>query len=290
MSPSAGAAAQRAFTLFAGSAYDPATAGGLVAWQRPSGTALLLRAGATTALPGTHPALGGARIAWREGDAVTIADAATLQRIGRQSAPGAGVLAVSDSLLAWRTRDAAGTDRLWVGDGGAPRLVLESAAPAELGRPTLAGAALLCHTAGPRGSRLVHIDLATGAQQVLREQAGAQITNPATDGGRLLYVHATGEVQQLRVGPLTPADPDADRVLLVTPSPGQRDREHEHGRRRHRAGYHGNRPPLPPRAPRGVVATLWTTALSADTAYVTRLRAGKGSPRTADILSVPAPS
>jgi hypothetical protein len=280
---------RRAFALFAGSAYDPTAAAGLVAWQRPNGTALLLRNGSASGLPGTHPALGGARIAWREGDDVTIADSATLQRINRQSAPGAGALAVSDALLAWRTRDGAGTDRLWVGDGGAPRLLLESAAPDELGRPVFAGPALLCHTAGPRGSRLLHVDLATGAQQVVREQTGAQITNPATDGSRLLYVHATGQVQQLRVGPLVPADPAADRVLLVMPSPGQRDREHEPGRHRHRAGYHGHRPALPPRSPRGTVATLWTTALSADTAYVTRLRAVKGSPRTADILSVPAP-
>jgi hypothetical protein len=283
------AATRRAFALFAGSAYDPTAAGGLVAWQRPNGTALLLRGGAASGLPGSHPALGGSRIAWREGDELTIADAATLRRVARQSAPGAGVLAVSDALLAWRTRDEMGTDRLWIGDGGAPRLVLESAAPTELGRPVLLGGALLCHTAGPAGSRLLHVDLATGAQLVLREQAGAQITNPATDGGRLLYVHATGQVQELRLGPLAPADSAADRVLLVTPSPGQRDLEHEPGRRRHRTGYHGHRPPLPPRASPGVVATLWTTALSADTAFVTRLRAVKGRPRTADILSVPAP-
>jgi hypothetical protein len=280
---------RRRFALFAGSAYDPTAAGGLVAWQRPDGTALLLRGGGAQALPGTHPALGGTRIAWRDGDDITIADAASLRRIARQSAPGAGALAVNDALLAWRTRDGAGTDRLWVSDGGGPRLVLESAAPTELGRPALLGAALLCHTAGPAGSRLLHVDLASGAQTVLREQFGAQITNPATDGARLLYVHATGQVQQLRLGPVAPADPNADVVLLTQPSPGQRDREHEHGRHRHREGYRGRRPPLPPRAPRGVVATLWTAALAPGTAYVTRLRAIKGRPRTGDILSVPAP-
>ncbi len=101
-------------------------------------------------------------------------------------------------------------------------------------------------------------------------------------------MHATGQVQQLRLGPLAPADPAADRVLLVHPSPGQRDTEHEHGRHRHRQGYRGHRPPLPPRARRGVVATLWTTALSADTAYVTRLRAVTGAAPSTDILAVPA--
>jgi hypothetical protein len=282
-------AARRRFALFAGSAYDPTAAGGLVAWQRPNGSALLLRDGVARGLPGTHPALGGSRIAWRDGDDVVVADAATLRRIARRNAPGAGALAISDAVLAWRTRDAAGTDRIWISDGGEPRLVLESAAPTELGRPALAGAALLVHSAGPAGSRLLHVDLANGAQTVLREQLGAQLTNPATDGARLLYVHATGQVQQLRIGPIAPADPAADGVLLTQPSPGQRDREHEHGRHRHRAGYHGRRPPLPPRAPRGVVATLWTTALVPGTAYVTRLRAIRRRPRTGDILSVPAP-
>jgi hypothetical protein len=280
---------KRQFALFAGRAYDPTAAAGLVAWQRPDGSALLLRDGATRALPGRNPALGGARIAWRDGDEVTIAAAATLQRIARIEARGAGAIAISDALLAWRTRDEAGTDRIWVSDGGQPRLVLESAAPTELGRPVLIGTTLLTHTAGPAASRLLHVDPATGAQTVLREQLGAQITNPASDGARLLYVHATGQVQQLRIGPIAPADSNADAVLLTQPSPGQRDREHEHGRHRHRAGYRGNRPPLPPRSPRGVVATLWTTALVPGTAYVTRLRAIKGSGRTGDILSVPAP-
>jgi hypothetical protein len=285
------AAARTAFALFAGRAYDPTAARGLVAWQRPDGPALLLRDGDTRALPGTHPALGGTRIAWRDGDDVTIADAASLERLDRVRASGAGGLALSDGALAWRTRDGDGTDRLWVSmGGGEPRLALESPAPTEIGRPALVGNLLLCHTAGQRGSQLLAIDLATGVHQVLRTQPGAQITNPATDGSRLLYVHATGLVQQLRLGPIAPADPNADRVLLVHPSPGQRDREHEHGRRRHRQGYPGRRrAPLPPRAPRGVVATLWTTALSADTAYVTRLRAIKRKPRAADIVSVPAP-
>jgi hypothetical protein len=279
-------AAQTAFTLFAGSAYDPTAAGGLVAWQRPNGTALLRSGDATHALPGSHPALGGARIAWRSGDRITIADAATLEPVDRQAAPGADVLAVSDSALTWRTRDAEGTDRLWFGDG---QLLLESRAPTEIGRPALSGSTLLCHLAGPGGSRLLAIDLATGAQQVLRTDPGAQITNPATDGARLLYVHATGQSQQLRIGPLAPADPNADTVVLVHASPGRRDREHEPGRHRHRQGYSGRRhPPLPPRSAPGVVATLWSTAIVPGAAYVTRLRVVRGKGRSADVLSVPA--
>jgi hypothetical protein len=279
-------AARRDATLFAGSAYDPTAAGGLIAWQRPGGVALLRRGGEDATLPGTHPALGGGRIAWREGDAVVIADAGSLRQRDRRAAPGAGVLAVSDSLLAWRARDAAGTDRIYVqADGGEPRLLLESPAPQELGRPALRDGLLLCHVAGPAGSRLYGVDVDTGRRRVLRSQRGAMLSNPSTDGSRLLYVRATGRTQELRVGPLEPTDDD--EVLLVHASPGRRDREAERGLRRHR---HGPRRPqkLPPRAAPGVVDTLWSTALSSDAAYVTRLHVQLGAPRSADILSVAA--
>ena len=274
-----------AAAVLAAGAYDPAAAGGVVAWQSATGQALLVRAGAVEALPGTHPALGGGRIAWIDGDAIVVADAATLARLERHEAPGAGGLAVSDVLLAWRTRDAAGTDRIHVLAPGAPsRLLLEQPAPDELGRPALLGGSLLCHVAGSRGSRLLTVDAATGAQAELRSEPGTQLSNPATDGTRLLYVHATGRSQQLRIGAPEPRLPAEDVVVLVHPSSGRRDREHEPGRRRHRHG--GQRPKLPPRAEPGVVDTLWTTALAPDAAYVTRLRARKGAARTADILGV----
>jgi hypothetical protein len=274
--------------LFAGSAYDPTAAGGLIAWQRPNGVALLRRGGEDATLPGTHPALGGGRIAWREGDSVVVADADSLRVRDRRAAPGAGVLAVSGNLLAWRARDAAGTDRIWIqADGQQPRLLLESPAPQELGRPALSDGRLFCHVAGPAGSRIYSVDVETGRGRVLRKERGAMLSNPSTDGARLLYVHATGRTQELRVGPLERSDTDADGVLLVHASPGRRDREAEPGRRRHR---HGPRRPLklPPRAAPGVVDTLWSTALTRDAAYVTRLHVQIGSPRSADILSVAA--
>jgi hypothetical protein len=71
------------------------------------------------------------------------------------------------------------------------------------------------------------------------------------------------------------------------PASGRRDREHEPGRKRHR--HQGRRPKLPPRAQPGVVDTLWTTALTPAAAYVTRIRARTGAPRTADILRVTLP-
>lgn len=278
-------AARAAWTIFAGDAYDPTAAGGSIAWQRPDGQASIVRAGVHETLPGTHPALGGGRIAWLEGDAIVVADAATLAPLERIQAPGAGALAVSDAMAAWRTRDAAGTDRIWtLATGGQPRPLLEAPAPDELGRPALLGSRVLCHVAGPRGSSLLALDGATGTRLLLRAEPGAQLSNPATDGARLLYVHATGRAQELRAGPIEPLEPADDAVLLVHASSGRRDREHEPGRRRHR--HRGRRPELPPRAQPGIVDTLWTTALTADAAYVTRIRARRGAGRTADILRV----
>jgi hypothetical protein len=144
------------------------------------------------------------------------------------------------------------------------------------------------HIAGPAGSGLFALDLATNARQTLRQEPGAQLSNPVVDGARMLYVRATGRSQELRLGALAPGGSATDALLLEYASPGQRDAEHERGRHRHREGP--LRPqPLPPRAPRGVVDTLWTTALSGGDAYVTRLRARRGAPRTADILRVPVP-
>jgi len=283
--------AQTAYTLLAGAAYDPAAVGETVAWQQPHGVALIRRDGVTTPLPGTHPVLAGGRVAWREGDSAVIADAATLLRRERLDAPGAGVLGLSDTVLAWRARDSAGTDRLWarvLGRADPPRLLLESPAPTEIGRPAVLAGVVLCHVAGPRGSRLLGIDASSGAQEVLRADPVAQLSNPATDGVRLLYVRATGRQQELRVGPPLPLAPGGDRLLLVHASAGRRDRERESGRRPHRQGYRSGRPALPPRSAAGVVATLWSTALTPDAAYVTRLRAVSGGSRTADILRVPA--
>ena len=196
------------------------------------------------------------------------------------------MLAVSDSLLAWRARDAAGTDRIWIKAAGQqPRLLLESPAPQELGRPVLRDGRLLCHVAGPSGSVLYSVDVATGERVELRKQRGAMVSNPSTDGATLLYVHATGRTQELRIGPVVPGHPRDDDVLLVHASPGRRDREREPGRSRHR--HRGRRPKLPPRAAPGVVDTLWSTALTSSAAYVTRLHVQLGAARSADILRVP---
>jgi len=272
--------------LYAGDAYDPAAGAGLLAWQRPGGIALLRRDGVDGTLPGRHPALGGSVLAWLDGDAAVIADTATGALRDRLPAPGAQAIGVSDQILAWRAPDVEGRDVLWARAlaGSEPVRLARAPRGGELGRPAVAGGLVIYHVAGVSGSRIVLVDTATGAKQVLRRTPGAQVSNPATDGTQLLHVHAWGRQQELRLGPLTPGA--ADDVIAVHPSSGRRDREHEPGRTRHR---HRHRAPLPPIAPRGETQSLWSTALAPDGAYVTRIIARAGQARRADILRVTLP-
>ena len=99
--------------LYAGDAYNPTAGAGLLAWQRPGGIALLRRDGADGTLPGRHPALGGSVLAWLDGDAAVIADAATGALRDRLPAPGAQAIGVSEQILAWRAPDVEGRDVLW---------------------------------------------------------------------------------------------------------------------------------------------------------------------------------
>jgi hypothetical protein len=274
--------------FFAGDAYDPVAGAGLVAWQRPDGVALLRRDGDDSGLNGRHPALGGGTLAYLSGDEVVIADAASGEVRRRLPALGAQVIGVSDVLLAWRAPDAAGLDVLWtrtLGDSpGEPQPLAQAPPGGELGRPDVVEGRVLFHVAGGGGSRLVIADPADGTRRTLRSTPRAQLTNPSSDGRRLLHVHASGRQQELRLGPLEPHA--EDEVIAVHPSSGRRDREHERGRRRHRHRY---RAPLPPIAPRGETQSLWSTALAPDGAFVTRIVARPGQARRADILRVALP-
>jgi hypothetical protein len=75
-----------------------------------------------------------------------------------------------------------------------------------------------------------------------------------------------------------------DRSLYRLVPTGRRDAGHEPGDQ-HKA--HGHPKKLPPRPPRGVAYTLWSTALDASAAYVTRLRQDTGEPVRATLLRIP---
>ena len=251
-------------------------------WQRPSGVALLARDGGAVGLPGRNPAWS-RRAAWpARSTAASLADPATLAPVAIHDAPDADVFAVSDAWLAWRARGAGGGRRAvgprWPPRGGGARgggPAARGAGPPRAGREP----APLSTRPGPRAAASA-LDLgAATAPCCAASRARCSPTRRPT-APRLLYVRATGLTQELRVGLLRPRSTERDPAVLIAPSPGQRDAEHGPARR------HRPQIPLPPLAERGVDDTLWTTALTATHAYVTRLRTSRDGPRTADIMRV----
>ncbi len=128
------------------------------------------------------------------------------------------------------------------------------------------------------------VDLASGQAATARQERRALLLNPSLHGGRLLYVRAYYARQELRLGPVTRRSPRRDRRLWSTVPTGRRDAGHEPGDRHKQ---HGQPHKLWKRPARGVSASLWTTALAADAAYVTRLRQVSGQPLVAEIVRVP---
>ena len=269
------------------SASGPAAAGDLLAFQRPGGTGYLRRPDATVGLPGRDPALGPGLVGWRDAQSrIVLAPPNTLAPVAGYDAPGAGAFAFSDQWVVWL----AGGRQLIAQPRDAtapPRVVVQAIGTEQLGRPALAGQTLVFHVAARSGSAIRLLDLATGAQRLVRSERRALLSNPSFDGASLLYVRSTYTLQELRLGGLARRRTTSDRVLYRTTPTARRDASHEPGRHRHSAGYRRRKPPpLAPRPPAGVVDTLWTTALGPASAYVTRLRR-RGGVTSATLLGVP---
>jgi hypothetical protein len=262
-------------------ASDPSADGALVAWHVAGAPGVLLHDGALTRLSGTHPALGGARLAVVDGSTIRVQQTAGPAFSATVPAPGADALAVSAAWVAWRAHEPTG-DALYAAPlaGGAPRLVARAA---ELGHPSLEGGRLAFHVAGRTGSHITIADLAAGTSAVVRSERRALLLNPSLLGGRLLYVRAIYKRQELRIGPQARRRLRLDRKLWETVPTGRRDAGLDPGIKHHR---HGNPHKLWPRPRRGHSFTLWTTALTEDVAYVTRLRQVAGLPLETEILRV----
>lgn len=262
-------------------ASDPSVDGGLLAWHVGGAAGVLVRDGQAQRVNGVHPAVGGSRLAVLRSDGVIEVTSTSGPPFSAAiPAPGADAIAVSAGWVAWRYRDG-NADAIAAAPlaGGAPRLVLRLE---ELGRPALEGDRLVFHAAGSRGGRIVLADLAAGTRRVVRRERRAQLLNPSLQGGQLLYVRAHHRRQELRLGGLARRSPRRDRRIWSTTPTGFRDNGYERGRRDTR---HNTRE-LPPRPRRGLSASLWTTALAADAAYVTRLRQAAGRTLVAEILRV----
>ena len=97
-------------------------------------------------------------------------------------------------------------------------------------------------------------------------------------------MRSTFQRQQLRIGLLKRRPVRRDRSLYDTVPTGRRDAGNEPGVEHH---AHGHPQKLPPRPPRNVSLTLWSTALGPRSAFVTRLRQDAGQPVRATLLRVP---
>ncbi|MDP2711544.1 MAG: hypothetical protein Q8O56_10020 [Solirubrobacteraceae bacterium] len=261
---------------------DPSAAGAAVAWQAPNGgQAMLSRDGnpaTAQPIPGSDPALGPDSIVWRDGETLVVADQATLAERLRIAAPGVEEPAVSERWLIWRAREPSG-DVLRVVDMQAPEQppvdVRRARSPDRIGRPSLDGDRAVFHYARQNeNSTIEELYLPTRRRTTLRfGRNGVLLLNPSEQGGSLLYVRASTDGQELRIGPRRARRGDRDRSLLSMHPTVRRDAVREPGRSRHGAGYPGGRPPrLPRRAPTGGAVTLWSTALAPGGAYVSRLR------------------
>jgi hypothetical protein len=260
---------------------DPSVDGALLAWHEAGSAGMLARGSARTRVGGVHPALGGGRLAVVRGAEIDVTETSGEPFAVSVPAPGADAVAVSAAWVAWRAREGdLEAIRAAPLPGGAAVSVIS--AP-ELGRPALDGDRLAFHVAGGSGGRIVVADLRTGLSRTVRRERRAQLLNPSLHGNRLLYVRAIYSRQELRMGPLGRRPPDLDRRLWSTVPTARRDAGHEPGAKHHR---HGHPKQLWRRPRKGVAATLWTTALAPDAAYVTRLRQEAGGPPVAELLRV----
>ena len=255
---------------------DPSATGTDVAWQRPGVGGFLLRAdGTRTQLPGDDPAVGAALVAWRTGDAVTVADRATLTPVFQETLPGVRKLALSRSWLAYRTATEIRVHPL--GDPAQTRVVARTRQPGTLGRPALGVDLVAFHRATAQASWISAVNVAAGTRLQLRHARDAQLLNPSLLAGQLLYVRASRCSQQLRLGPLRGGK---ERVLYETAPLAGQDAGHEPHHTRQ-----GERPPCPHR-PKPTTRMLWTTALSPTAAYVTVLTPRRGGRTTPTLIAV----
>jgi hypothetical protein len=262
-------------------ASDPTADGPLVAWHEPGSLGLLVQDGYAARVGGTHPALGGGRLAVLRDGLIDVRQTSGPAFAATVPAPGADTLAVSEAWVAWRVREGE-RDAIYAAPlaGGAAVTVMHAT---ELGRPALDGDRLAFHAAGRSGGRILLAELGRGRTVTVRRERRALLLNPSLLGGQLLYVRAVYSRQELRVGPASRRTPRRDRRIWSTVPTGRRDAGHEPGDRHQRHGH----PHKLWRRPRpGVSATLWTTALAEDAAYVTRLRQAAGKPLYAEILRV----
>jgi hypothetical protein len=181
---------------------DPSADGPDLVFQRGDRSGVLLRDGQEIALPGTDPAVGGQYVAVIQGAEVVLLDRAGLAEVARVPAASADALAVSGDWLVYRRREGGRdvleaqriTDPL---NPGAPQRITSAASPNQVGRPSIDGHLVAWATAQRDESRIWIRDLEDRKNKVVAGSRFALLSNPALDGGRLVYVRATERRDQL---------------------------------------------------------------------------------------------
>jgi hypothetical protein len=258
-------------------AHDPSFADGALAYDTLAGGRLRL-AGATRAVPGRDPAVGGGLLAYRRGDRVLVQHLASGVAVGEFDAGAADAIALSAQWVVVRQRGAAGGDELIarpLANLGLRSLAAEVRPPGQLGRPVLNGDLLVYHATTRRGSHLAELNLATGQARVLRRSTTTLLLNPSVLGSDLLYVEASRFAQRLKLGPAAPGG--RDRVILRIGPLARRDPGYARGYSRR------TRTPRP-RRPANYM--MWTTALARTGMYVSFLPRS-GNMRRAKIVKRP---
>jgi hypothetical protein len=256
-------------------ATDPSVSQGGLVWQQLNGTGMLrLSSGALSVLPGEHPALGQATIAWESNGLLTVADRDSMTPRATFAVAGLTGLAVSNDWVVYREQEVGGRESL-IGislniSGSPPRYLRRAGLAGEIGRPVLDGSTVVFAYDTPRSNAIESLNLATGVHSVLRStSADYGLLNPSLLSGRLLYERVSRCAQELRLG--SPRSAMRDRVLLRLASTVQRDPGYQPGYEhaynsaslcsRRRVGGSGR-------------TQMGATALSATTAYVTETSSG----------------
>ncbi len=255
-----------------GAGTDPSASGTTVVWTSPAGGVARDEGTAETRTVPAHAVVGGALIAWRDGDTVHVAQLADLSPVLDVTVPGVTAVAVSDTWLVTRARNE--LDARSIADPGTHVRVARTRSAAQLGRPSLDGEVAVYHVATPRLSTIVAFDLATATRRTVRTSRTDLLTNPSLLGGELLYDRQTSSAQLVELGPL--GNGARDRAVYRLAAPSVHDAGHEHGYSRHTRN-------VPPRTAKW---RLWTTALSGTQAYVTLLPR-TGAAGAGRLLSLP---
>ncbi len=232
-------------------AADPALAGSAIVYQLPDRSGVLERAGERVPLPGRDPAIGGGRVAVIRGDEIVVLSARDLGEVGRIPAPRADAVAISGTWIAWRartgSRDVLRARHLADATRPGRQRTLDTArGSAQLGRPGLDANRLVYARASGAANLIVRRILGARGKTTLLRSLSAGLSNPSIRGDRLLYVRSSARGDQLRLARL--GGPGAGRVLLS-----------------------------------GAPSSMWSTALGAERAYVTRIR---GDAPRAKVVSV----